>query len=154
VPPVRLKDAFIGTVQRAQAPEEGASVSESWPVPQGAAAVPPRPATRGWRFSAALLTCSFSVSPFASKRKGDPIVVQDFDRSPLSAGLAPIASSPPTSSRPLPGWARATRWPAGDRSGLAKAAVIIPPGISRRIKAGQAWRLQVLWDGTAPTTPG
>jgi ABC-2 type transport system permease protein len=75
-----------------------------------------------------------------------PIVVQDLDRSPLSTAYTDrlfatnqFQPTPWRGSDPVSG--------AIDR-GRAKAAVIIPPDFSRRLKAGKTVSVQVLVDGS------
>lgn len=73
-------------------------------------------------------------------------MVQDFDRSPLSAAYTDRLFAT-DQFRPAPWRGDDPVADAIDR-GLAKAAVIIPPEFSRRLKAGQPVEVQVLVDGT------
>ncbi len=78
--------------------------------------------------------------------KNIPLVIQDFDRTPLSRQYA--------------GQLYATNqflkvpWPGGDpvqgaiAPGLAKAAVVIPADFSQQIQAGKQSEVQILVDGT------
>lgn len=78
--------------------------------------------------------------------KNIPLVVQDFDNSPLSRSY--IEQIYATNQF------RATRWPGGDPAihaldhGFAKAVITIPPEFSRQIKAGKPSSVQILIDGT------
>lgn len=77
--------------------------------------------------------------------KNIPIVVQDFDRSNLS--YAYIERLFATNQFIPVSWDGKSPVSALDR-GVAKAAVIIPPELSRRLKAGKSSEVQVLIDGT------
>lgn len=74
-----------------------------------------------------------------------PIVVQDFDRSPLSRSYVErlFATDQFHPSR----WRGSDPVAAIDR-GAARAALIIPPEFSRRLKAGKPVTVQVLVDGS------
>lgn len=78
--------------------------------------------------------------------KNIPLAVQDFDRSSLSLSYIDRLFA---TNQFIP-----VRWSGDDPvrdaldRGLAKAAVIIPPEFSRRIKAGTESDVQVLVDGT------
>lgn len=77
--------------------------------------------------------------------KNIPVTVQDFDNSPLSRSY--IERLYATNQLQPSRWDGSSAKTAVDR-GLAKAAVIIPPDFSRRIKAGDVSSVQVLVDGT------
>ncbi|MCU0571275.1 MAG: ABC transporter permease [Oculatellaceae cyanobacterium Prado106] len=78
--------------------------------------------------------------------KNIPIVVQDFDNTPLSRSYVErIFATNQFYAAPWQG--EGTVQGAIDR-GLAKAAVIIPPDFSRQIKAEQTSPVQVIVDGT------
>ncbi len=102
--------------------------------------------TLGLAFLLPLLTLLIFGFAIRLETKVIPIVVQDFDRSPLSAAYTDRLFAT-DQFRPAP-------WRGGDPvadaidRGLAKAAVIIPPEFSRRLKAGQPVEVQVLVDGT------
>ncbi|WP_298908108.1 ABC transporter permease [uncultured Nostoc sp.] len=89
--------------------------------------------------------------------KNIPLFVQDFDISPLSRAYTerlfatnqfeqinnhsfPLLNSNAKPTIPNPEWAI--------DQGLAKAAVVIPPDFSRRIKSGLTSTVQILVDGT------
>lgn len=102
--------------------------------------------TLGLAFLLPLLTLLIFGFAIRLETKVIPIVVQDFDRSPLSAAY--------TDRLFATDQFRPASWRGGDPvadaidRGLAKAAVIIPPEFSRRLKAGQPVEVQVLVDGT------
>ncbi|MEB3336579.1 MAG: ABC transporter permease [Leptolyngbyaceae bacterium] len=91
---------------------------------------------------------TFFIFGFAIRleAKDIPIVVQDFDRSPLSRQYVDQLFAT-NQFQPV-------RWSGGDPithaldPGIAKAAVVIPPDFSREIKAGRSSTIQVLVDGT------
>jgi ABC-2 type transport system permease protein len=91
----------------------------------------------------ALLIFGFAIRLEA---KNIPLAVQDFDRSTLSLSYIDRLFA---TNQFTP-----VRWSGNDPvqdaidRGLAKAAVIIPPEFSRRIKAGTESNVQVLVDGT------
>ncbi|OLP18905.1 ABC transporter [Leptolyngbya sp. 'hensonii'] len=91
----------------------------------------------------ALLIFGFAIRLEA---KNIPLVVQDFDHSPLSQAYEErlwatnqFQPTPWTGSDPLQD--------ALDR-GIAKATVILPPEFSRNLKAGKPTKIQVMIDGT------
>jgi ABC-2 type transport system permease protein len=102
--------------------------------------------TLGLAFLLPLLTLLIFGFAIRLETKVIPLVVQDFDGSPLSAAYTDRLFAT-DQFRPAP-------WRGGDPvadaidRGLAKAAVIIPPEFSRRLKAGQPVEVQVLVDGT------
>ena len=103
--------------------------------------------TLGLAFLLPLLTLLIFGFAIRLETKVIPIVVQDFDRSPLSAAYTDrLFATDQFKAAPWLGSGDPVA-AAIDR-GLAKAAVIIPPEFSRRIKAGQAVEVQVLVDGT------
>lgn len=77
--------------------------------------------------------------------KDIPIVVQDFDVSPLSRSFTEQLYA--TNQFQLTPWKGDNPASALDR-GIAKAAVIIPPDFDRKIKSNQPTTVQVLVDGT------
>jgi ABC-2 type transport system permease protein len=78
--------------------------------------------------------------------KDIPIVIQDFDRSPLSQAYADrIFATNVFKSIP---WDVNRSVDQALDLGLAKAAVIVPPDFSRRIKANHSSDVQVLVDGS------
>jgi ABC-2 type transport system permease protein len=78
--------------------------------------------------------------------KNIPLVIQDFDRSPLSQQYAEQLYATNQFAK--------VAWLGGDpvqdaiAPGLAKAAVVIPPNFSQRIQAGKQSEVQILVDGT------
>lgn len=78
--------------------------------------------------------------------KNIPLVIQDLDRSPLSRAYTERLFATNQFVQ--------TDWGGGDPArtaldrGIAKAALVIPPDFSRRIKAGKVATVQVLVDGT------
>ncbi|MCP9818811.1 ABC transporter permease [Synechococcus sp. Cruz-9H2] len=102
--------------------------------------------TLGLAFLLPLLTLLIFGFAIRLETKVIPIVVQDFDRSPLSAAYTDRLFAT-DQFRPAPWRGDDPVADAIDR-GLAKAAVIIPPEFSRRLKAGQPVEVQVLVDGT------
>lgn len=74
-----------------------------------------------------------------------PLTIQDFDQSPLSRSYIERLFAT-NQFEPTPTVTRSPQM-ALDR-GIAKAAVIIPPDFSRRIKAGQPSPVQILVDGS------
>ena len=91
---------------------------------------------------ATLLIFSFAIR---LESKSISLVVQDFDLSPLSRTY--IERLFATNQFQPADWSGSDAARAVDR-GIAKAAVIIPPDFSRRIKSGKTSPLQVLVDGT------
>ena len=77
--------------------------------------------------------------------KDIPLVVQDFDRSNLSYAYTERLFAT-NQYKPTP-WEGKSPLSAID-SGIAKAAVVIPPDFSRHLKAGKPSEVQVLIDGT------
>jgi len=92
---------------------------------------------------ATLILFSFGVR---LESKNIPLVIQDFDQTPLSLAYADRFFATTQFDSTL--WAGSD--PARDAidRGLAKAAVVIPPDFSRRIKAQNTSTVQVLVDGT------
>jgi ABC-2 type transport system permease protein len=78
--------------------------------------------------------------------KDIPIVIQDFDRSPISQGYTDRIFATNV-FKAVPWDLNRSVEQALDR-GTAKAAVIIPPDFSRRIKANQVSDVQILVDGS------
>ncbi|MBF2051490.1 MAG: ABC transporter permease [Elainella sp. C42_A2020_010] len=78
--------------------------------------------------------------------KNIPVAVQDFDNSPLSCSY--IERLYATNQLQPSRWDGIGSPQAALDQGIAKAAVIIPPEFSRRIKAGETSPVQVLVDGT------
>lgn len=101
--------------------------------------------TLGLAFLLPLLSLLILGFAIRLETKHIPIVVQDLDRSPLSRSYADrlFATNQFHPSR----WLGADPVQAIDR-GRARAAVIIPPDFSRRLKAGKTSTIQVLVDGT------
>nr|WP_254217246.1 ABC transporter permease [Synechococcus sp. CCY 9618] len=101
--------------------------------------------TLGLAFLLPLLSLLILGFAIRLETKDIPIVVQDLDRSPLSRSYTDrlFATDQFHPSR----WRGDDPVGAIDR-GRARAAVIIPPDFSRRLKAGKASTLQVLVDGT------
>ncbi|HEY9613092.1 ABC transporter permease [Allocoleopsis sp.] len=77
--------------------------------------------------------------------KNIPLVVQDFDNTPLSRAYTERLFTT-NQFNPVP-WQGQSPVIALDH-GIAKAAVIIPPELTRRIKAGKPSEVQVLIDGS------
>lgn len=77
--------------------------------------------------------------------KNIPLVVQDFDNTPLSRAYTERLFTT-NQFNPVP-WQGKSPVIALDR-GIAKAAVIIPSELTRRIKAGKPSEVQVLIDGS------
>jgi ABC-2 type transport system permease protein len=84
--------------------------------------------------------------------KAIPLVVQDFDRSPLSRTYIERLSA--TNQFQITPWrsgAEASKSFStpdyGIDRGIAKAALVIPPDFARRIKSGKTTTLQVIIDG-------
>jgi ABC-2 type transport system permease protein len=103
--------------------------------------------TLGLAFLLPLLTLLIFGFAIRLETKVIPIVVQDFDRSPLSAAYTDRLFAT-DQFRPAP-WRGGGDPVAGAIDpGLARAAVIIPSEFSRRLKAGQPVEVQVLVDGT------
>ncbi len=93
-----------------------------------------------------LLTLFIFGGAIRLESKDIPIAVQDFDNSPLSRSYIERLYS--TNQLQPSIWdGLGTAQTAIDR-GFAKAAVIIPPDFSRRIKSEQPITVQVLVDGT------
>jgi ABC-2 type transport system permease protein len=81
--------------------------------------------------------------------KNIPLVVQDFDNSPLSrAYIERLYGS--NQLKPVR-WSRANLARDALHQGKASAAVIIPPDFSRRLKEGKTSNIQVLIDGSDVT---
>lgn len=95
-----------------------------------------------------MITFAYSL---AVDVKEVPITLIDQDRSASSRQfIATLASSRDLVVGPAAAtYAQAEGW--FDRSAI-KAAVVIPPGFEARLNAGQATDVQVLVDGTDPTT--
>ncbi len=93
-----------------------------------------------------MMLCIYGFS-LRLEAKNIPLAVQDFDNSPLSHAyverLYATNQFAPVPDQIAPG----DRASAIDR-GIAKAALIIPPEFSRRLKADQSVAVQVLVDGT------
>lgn len=102
--------------------------------------------TLGLAFLLPLLTLLIFGFAIRLETKYIPIVVQDLDRSPLSASYTDRLFAT-NQLHPAP-------WRGGDPvrdamdPGLAKAVVVIPPEFSRRIRAGRPVAVQVLVDGS------
>ena len=92
---------------------------------------------------ATLLLFSFGTR---LESKNIPLVVQDFDQTPLSRAYSERFFATTQFDTILWGGTDPAR-DAIDR-GIAKAAVVIPPDFSRRIKAENTSTIQVLVDGT------
>lgn len=103
--------------------------------------------TLGLAFLLPLLTLLIFGFAIRLETKVIPIVVQDFDRSPLSAAYTDRLFAT-DQFRPAPWRGRGDPVAGAIDRGLAKAAVIIPPEFSRRLKASQPVEVQVLVDGT------
>jgi ABC-2 type transport system permease protein len=78
--------------------------------------------------------------------KNIPMIVQDFDRSPLSETY--IERLFATNQFQPVRWSGDDPVKDGVDRGIARVAVIIPPDFSRRIKSSQTSSVQVLVDGT------
>ncbi len=80
-----------------------------------------------------------------------PITLLDADRSPLSREFVAVLSNSKdlVVGKEAENYAQAETW--FDR-GSIKAVVIIPPSFSEKLNAGQEVEVQVLVDGTDPTT--
>jgi ABC-2 type transport system permease protein len=78
--------------------------------------------------------------------KNIPLVVQDFDRSPLSQTYIERLYAT-NQFDPVP-WTLQTPVETALDRGLAKAAVMVPPDFSRRVVAGKVSDVQALVDGT------
>ena len=81
--------------------------------------------------------------------KNIPLAIQDFDQSPLSrAYVERLFATNQFKPAPLGCGNNVTQPAQAIDCGAAKAAIIIPPEFSRRIKAGKSSPVQVLVDGT------
>jgi len=83
-----------------------------------------------------------------------PDLVQDFDRSPLSAAYTDRPLSPPPVQGRSLGWAAATRLAAAIRSGLRQGGGDHPAGIQQPHQGGQAVGGAVAVDGTDANNAG
>lgn len=91
---------------------------------------------------ATLFIFSFAIR---LETKSIPLVVQDFDLSPLSRTYTERLFA--TNQFQPTAWIGSNPAQAIDQ-GIAKAAVVIPPEFSRQIKSGKTSPVQVLVDGT------
>jgi ABC-2 type transport system permease protein len=78
--------------------------------------------------------------------KNIPIVVQDFDNTPLSRSYVERFFA--TNQFHAADWQGSEKVQRAIDRGLAKAAIVIPPDFSSQIKAGEPSTVQVLVDGT------
>ena len=101
--------------------------------------------TLGLAFLLPLLSLLILGFAIRLETKDIPLVVQDLDRSPLSRSYTDRLFAT-NQFHPTP-WTGNDPAQAIDR-GLARAAVIIPPDFSRRLKAGRTSTVQVLVDGS------
>jgi ABC-2 type transport system permease protein len=102
--------------------------------------------TLGLAFLLPLLTLLIFGFAIRLETKHIPIVVQDFDRTPLSAAYTERLFA--TNQFHPAHWSGRDPVAGAIDPGIAKAAVIIPPEFSRRIRSGQPAAVQVLVDGS------